>query len=147
MARRGGFFGRLRKAVKNIADAIGEIFTGGEEEPPRREPPKRKPEPPRQTDPYIFWWDYELKRSRTGYFNHKDIIDDLALEYNLSEEDKQELWRDYLHYMVSKNSHFKRNDIRNPFWQKWGIDPDNFDWHAWRDAMGYEHGARKGRYA
>jgi hypothetical protein len=67
----------------------------------------------------------------------------MAAEYNLDEEDKQEIWRDYVHYLVSSKSHYLRNDIHNPFWAKWGVDPDYFDWHAWREAMGYPHGVRR----
>jgi hypothetical protein len=65
----------------------------------------------------------------------------MALTYNLDEEDKRDMWDDYLRYVVGKRgdrASYRRNDIRNPFWQKWGIDPEqDFDWAAWREAMGY----------
>jgi hypothetical protein len=60
---------------------------------------------------------------------------------DLDADDKREMWDDYLEHLVGrKGSHmaYRRNDLRNPFWQKWGIDPEeDFDWQAWREAMGY----------
>jgi hypothetical protein len=72
--------------------------------------------------------------------NHRSIIDDMALTYDLDADDKREMWDDYLRDLVGrKGQHmaYRRNDLRNPFWQKWGIDPESFDWEAWREAMGY----------
>jgi hypothetical protein len=127
VARRGGLFSRIVKAVRDV-------FT--REEPTRRAPaptpPKRDKRPP---DPYLFWWRRNAHRS-TGYLQHKDILDDMALEYDLDADEKLELWQDYTHYMVSRDSHYRRNDVRNLFWQNWGIDPRSFDWQAWREAMG-----------
>lgn len=135
MARRGIF--------SRIASAVRGVFT---REPPRRAPVPPPPAPPptpprrRRVDPYRETWNREIGRTRpTGYLQHRDIIDDMALEYNLDEQDKQELWEDYLHYMVGRRGvrqEYRRNDIRNPFWQNWGIDPDSFDWSAWREAIG-----------
>lgn len=139
MARRG--------FISRIFEAIRGTFTRDE---PRRAPPRPPgpPEPPgkrRPLDPYLNRW-RELTRERTGYLNHKDIIDDMAFEYDLDEDDKQELWEDYLRNMVGRRgirAQYKYHDINNPFWQKWNIDPDSFDWHAWREAMGYPHGRRR----
>lgn len=139
MARRGGLFSRIANAVRGI-------FTRAEE-PPRRapvppQPPGRgaPPRPPKQPpNPYLDSW-RSLTSERTGYLDHRDIIDNMALEYDLDAEDKLELWDDYLEYIVGRRGErmsYRRNDVRNPFWQKWGIDPDGFDWDAWREAMGY----------
>jgi hypothetical protein len=139
---RGGIFSRALRAIQRV-------FT--REEPPRPEPSRaptsgyRPPEQRRQRDrqrarerdPYLFWWDRELRgRERTGYLNHRDIVNDIAEELDLDEDEKQELWRDYTHYMVAGKGPYLRKDERNPFWLKWGIDPDRFDWQGWRDAMG-----------
>jgi hypothetical protein len=137
---RGGFFRRAISAVR-------EFFTGEGEAPPRAAPRSdRDRQRARERDPYLAAWDSQA-RGRTGYLNHREIIDDLASTYDLDEEEKQELWDDYLEYIVGERGErmrYRRNDIHNPFWQKWGIDPEEqFDWHAWREAMGYPHGDRK----
>lgn len=136
MARRGGFFSR-------IVGAIRDAFT--REELPRRAPvsPQEPPERPsrqrrRERNYYLDTWRGNTS-GHTGYLTHKDIIDDLALEYNLDEEDKQELWDDYTQAMVGRRGTrlpYRYNDVNNPFWNKWGIDPDNFDWQRWRETMG-----------
>jgi hypothetical protein len=134
VARGGGFFKRIREAVSSF-------FTGNVEEPPSRAPVRqgRERQRARERDPYLADWDGR-HLNRTGYLNHKDLIDDMALTYNLDESEKRELWNDYMKYIVGRKDErasYRRNDIHNPFWQKWGIDPDSFDWDAWREAMGY----------
>jgi hypothetical protein len=140
--RGGGFFSRLVRAVRNA-------FTGAEEPPPSAPTPResRDRQRARERNPYLDSWDATTRGSRTGFLNHKEIIDDLALTYDLDADDKREMWDDYLRDIVGrKGQHmsYRRNDIRNPFWQKWGIDPESeFDWHEWREAMGYPHGGRR----
>jgi len=140
-----------RGFLSRIVGAIRDAFTRDEEprrtpvppqEPPGRGGPERRRRAP---DPYLDDW-RGLTRERTGYLNHKDIIDDMAFEYNLPEDEKQELWHDYLTYLVGRRgtrAQYRYRDPNNPFWTKWNIDPDSFDWHAWREAMGYPHGRRR----
>jgi hypothetical protein len=140
---RGGFFSRLVSRVRDIF---------------REEPSRATPAPPisrdrdrqraRERDPYLADWD-RRKLDRGNYLGHKDLIDDLAGAYDLDAKDKRELWNDYLRWIVGKRgvrAAYRRSDLRNPFWQKWGIDPEqDFDWWDWREAMGYPHGGRKAR--
>jgi hypothetical protein len=63
---------------------------------------------------------------------------------DLDNRDRRQFWAEYLHYMVSDRSGVKRNDTEsNPFWHRWGLNPDTFGWTEWREAMGYEHGSRR----
>jgi hypothetical protein len=143
---RGGFF---RRAVAAVRD----FFSGEREEAP----PRATPAPPfrdrdrqraRERDPFLADWD-RRKLNRVGYMQHREMIDDMALTYDLDAEEKYEFWQDYLRWIVGKKGvrmQYRRSDLRNPFWQKWGIDPEeDFDWHDWREAMGYPHGNRRSR--
>lgn len=112
--------------------------------------------PPRRRrfsdDPYYqIWQDVTVndpwRRQRgnppaRGFLQHKDFIDMLAYDLDLDEREKRQFWADYNLYMVSHRTRMKRNDPdTNPFWRTWGIDPMNpqaFNWEAWREAMGYE---------
>jgi hypothetical protein len=51
--------------------------------------------------------------------------------------EKYELWQDYLDSMVE--GAYKQDR----FFDLVGISKGDFDWHAWREAMGYPHGGRK----
>lgn len=62
---------------------------------------------------------------------------------NVDEDTKIEYWEAYVRYMVNTQGSYRLNDIRNPFWQITHMHPDNFDWHGWREAMGYPEGARR----
>lgn len=133
---RGGFFSRAVAAVRGF-------FTGESEErrPPRATPrADRDRQRARERDPYLRTWD-EAGLRRTGFQHHRDLVTDMAATYNLDEEEALEMWDDYLEDIVGRRGErmtYRRNDIRNPFWQKWGIDPEeDFDWSDWRDAMGY----------
>jgi len=62
----------------------------------------------------------------------------------MSERERRQFWAEYSHYMVSNRFKGMRNDPdSNPFWRKWGINPDTFNWYGWREAMGYPHGGRR----
>jgi hypothetical protein len=143
MARRGGFLSRITNAIRSV-------FRGAPEPPRRPSPPPGRGAPPRgdrdrqrarERDPYLRSWDANTRGTRGNYFDHRTIIDTLAYSADLPEDERRELWQDYMRYMVGRKGErmsFRRNDpIRNPFWDKWGINPDNFDWQAWREAMGY----------
>lgn len=87
---------------------------------------------------------YKEDRIRPGYLEQREIVEMYTSALDLDAREAREFWADYLHYMVSDRSHVIRNDREsNPFWDEWGIDPDQFDWHGWREAMGYGHGARR----
>ena len=144
---RGGIFSRAVAAVRRV-------FTREEPQRATPRPPTGRGAPPRadrdrqrarQRDPYLADWD-RRRLERGNYLGHKDLIDDLAGQYNLDAEDKYELWQDYLRWIVGKkgaHAQYRRDDLHNPFWQKWGIDPEeDFDWWDWREAMGYPHGGR-----
>lgn len=132
---RGGFFRRAFNAVRDF-------FTGESGEEPSRATPRadRDRQRARERDPMLRDWDRQVGGTRAGYLNHKELIEDMAAANDLDNEDKQALWNDYLKYMVGKRGErapYRRNDLQNPFWQNWGIDPEMFDWDAWREAMGY----------
>jgi hypothetical protein len=63
----------------------------------------------------------------------------------LTRDEQLEVWREFIKF--NQRGDIRRKDPRHPFWQTTGIHPDNFDWHGWREMMGYSHGARMGRYA
>lgn len=80
----------------------------------------------------------------TGFYEHRELIDMYAYDLDLDERQKRQFWADYNLYMVSHRTNYRRNSSDNPFWRTWGINPDrDFDWHAWREAMGYPHGGRR----
>jgi hypothetical protein len=66
----------------------------------------------------------------------------MASDFNIPVSDREDFWKDYIKYMVKGQGRYRRNDIRNRFWQNWNIHPDSFNWWEWREAMGYPHGAR-----
>ena len=138
---RGGFFRRIVSAVRDFF---------AEEEPSRATPAPRVDrdrQRARERDPYLRDWDAH-NLHRTGFMQHKDIVEDMAATYNLDRDEELEMWNDYLTHIVGKRgvrAPYRRNDIRNPFWQKWGIDPEeDFDWSAWREAFGDSPKAGRG---
>lgn len=107
--------------------------------------------PPRNRDGDYYWqiWtevsreDPNRDRPLTGYLEHRELLEPYESGLELDEREKRQFWADYNLYMVSHRTDYKRNDDDNPFWRTWGIDPDQFDWHGWREAMGYPHGGRR----
>lgn len=152
-----GFFGRIGKAIGRTADRIANVFTPKPE--PRRATPRPSPRPApspstppsprgtrdrqraRERDPYLRIWN-QLSRRR-GYLEHRDLMDEVLSGLNVDEDTKLEYWEAYIRYMVNIEGGTRLNDIRNPFWQITHMHPDDFNWYEWREAMGYEHGARK----
>jgi hypothetical protein len=103
----------------------------------------------RDRDPYWQIWD-EVSRNdpnydgnRTGYLEHRDLLREFEFGLDLDEQEKRQFWADYNLYMVSHRTDYRRSDPENPFWGNWNISPDDFDWHGWREAMGYPHGNRR----
>lgn len=81
---------------------------------------------------------------RTGY-SEREIIQE-HLEFvsgfpdwdNMPRYERMEVWRDYLDVMVMGNTdHMTRNE----FFESIGLDPRDFDWEGWREAMGYSRNA------
>jgi hypothetical protein len=74
---------------------------------------------------------------RTGYSEHEIFQTHLELFLSspgITEENRvvqHELWEDYLDSMVEQ-----RLD-RDQWFEEMGIDPRDFDWESWREAMGY----------
>jgi len=160
MARGRGFFGRIADAAGRVADAITRpierLFEGTREPrpqpspptptgPPReREEPSRRERERRLADPWRTEWREQLGRRgrlpsgrRPSYLDNKDFVQDMASDLDLDADETMDFWQDYIKYMVRGKSRYLRRDIRNPFWQRWNIHPDTFDWWEWREAMGY----------
>lgn len=103
----------------------------------------------RDRDPYWQIWDEvtlgdpESRGRRIGYLEHRDFLEQYEGPMDLDESEKRQFWADYNLYMVSKRTDYKRNDPENPFWSRWNLDPDEWNWHGWREAMGYPHGNRR----
>lgn len=93
------------------------------------------------TDP---WRQQPGHRPATGFYEHRELVDMYAYDLDLDERQKRQFWADYNLYLVSHRTNYRRNSSDNPFWRTWSINPDrDFDWHGWREAMGYEHGNRR----
>lgn len=141
MARKGIF--------RRITEGIGRIFRP---EPPQRPtPPPPPPEPtggpgggPGFTGPLRDTWDFTVTerdladiQERTGYSEqelfqlHFEIIK--ALDPEADDEELEEMWQDYLMAFVSDGM------THDTFFETWNIDPRDFDWQVWREAMGYGH--------
>lgn len=109
--------------------------------------------PRRNEDPFYRIYrdntDYEGPRggqhSRPGYLEHRDVTEMYEEDLDLDPQERLQFWADYTRYMVGpKNgTQYQRNAQDNPFFQRWGINPDTFDWHGWREAMGYPQGGRR----
>lgn len=100
-------------------------------------PPRR-----RRSDPFreIFTQINTTRERQRGYLQHREIAEYYEREGDLDSRERREFWADYTFYMTSGKFRGGRyNDPeRNPFWSKWGINPDDFDWADWREAMGYD---------
>ena len=82
---------------------------------------------------------------RPGFLQHREISQEYEVNMDMDRRERMQFWADYNHYLIQRHTSFKRNDPEhNPFWTKYNINPDrNFDWRAWREAMGYPHGNRR----
>jgi hypothetical protein len=96
----------------------------------------------RASDPYLASWNQQADRA--GYLGHRDFFDEKIVgPMDLDPDEKLQLWQDYITYMTKSNNNYRLNNLNNPWWRISGMHPDDFDWWDWREAMGYEHGARK----
>ena len=131
---------------KRVTDAIKRIVAPS---PPRREPPRR--EPPRREEPTRHdrigaereIWRETVHRKA----NYRKNLEAFHAAVDPIEPDPQEqliLWRSYIRNIVNGEGQFRRNDTANLFWRDSGVDPGNFNWAAWREAMGFT-GKRRSR--
>ena len=111
---------------------------------PQPQPRPRAQRPPRRPyDPFRAAWNRHLGSKDWRYQDQRDFMRDIFYTYDISGDRQTEMWRDYVKWMVKPGQKFRRNDPRGPFWRKYGITPSSWDWHAWREAMGYPHGNRR----
>ena len=141
MPRRRGFFRRL-------IDAIRPAPARPPAPPQPPQPPEREPPAPTGTStPFRAIWDHDVSRSvtrqvsrETGYSRneqfqlHQELFASMYL-MELDPAERNQAWHDYLRAFVTNE---QRHDW---FFREWGMDPRDFDWQAWRAAMGY--GRRK----
>jgi hypothetical protein len=92
--------------------------------------------------PFRDTWDDTITQSdildsqeRTGYSEnelfqlHFEIL--YALDPEADPDDRESMWQDYLEAFVT-------GDMRHDtFFEIWNIDPVDFEWAMWREAMGY----------
>jgi hypothetical protein len=161
VARRG-LFGRTLNWLSGHLPGRPEAPSQPPREPPRQPPPPPGREPPERTggggesDPFRREWNADVPRSTitriqdaTGYSRNEIFQAHYELFVSLPgvvEDDRQEqlrLWDIYINSLVVDHGQ-RRNDLSNPFWSEFGLDPRqaDFEWDEWRNAMGY---SRRGK--
>jgi len=143
MARRG--------ILRRILDLIEKPFRTPPRPIPPVEPPLPPPRPPGRPDGGrrgVFWEDWRNTvterdladiQERTGYSErelfqlHSEILS--SLDPEADRDTREDMWQDYLMAFVSDGM------THDAFFEIWNIDPRDFDWQLWREAMGY--GSRK----
>lgn len=132
MARRG-FLGRIGHAIRR--------FVAPPAPPPQREPPPEPPEEPTRGDFRAAWRDLggrgSFRKNLRVFHNKVDPIEP-------DREQQLELWETYIKHVNRGEGRFRRNSSSNQFWRESGIDPVDWDWDVWREAMGYT-GKRRSR--
>lgn len=142
---RGGFFRRIVSGIENIF----------RREPSRPFPPAPPPQPPPPPPgggggggggiyrgPYRESWENNVNDSqvadiqeRTGYSENEIFqahFEVFAMLNPEGDDDEQlQMWDDYLAAFVNGET------THDAFFEEWNIDPRDFDWEMWRDAMGY----------
>jgi hypothetical protein len=94
-----------------------------------------------RADPYRKAWrdnvvDDPLRvRRPIGYQEHRDIVETWMINSRMDERESQEFWDDYSYYMVRKHRDYRYNSDDNPFWRRWNIRPEDWDWDDWREIM------------
>jgi hypothetical protein len=131
MARGGGFLSRIGRAIRNVV-APRPAPTPPPEPPPPREPANRE------------WRDVWRNEGGQGSYRKNLRVFHKVVDPIESDPDEQiALWESYVHNIVRKGRQ-RRNSTSNMFWRDSGIDPADFDWKLWREAMGYT-GKRRSR--
>ena len=129
---RGGFLGRIGRAIRNVVAP-----SPRPSEPPREQPPPSPPEP--TTGSYRQAW-REL-HGKGSFRKHRALFHKHVDKYEEDPNVRRELWDSYVKHIASGESRARRNVANNPFWRESGIHPADFDWRAFRIALGYK---RKG---
>jgi hypothetical protein len=81
--------------------------------------------------------DWQSVSARTGetdqeiFLNHLELATETEFYNSIHPDDFIAFWTDYIDAMVSGVMD------RDQFFEEWDIDPADFDWAAWREAMGY----------
>jgi hypothetical protein len=136
---RGGFAGGLARFGRAITRTIENIFAPS---PPPR-PPAPAPEPPApKPNEYRNVWRHE--RGKGSYRKNRSVFDRMMDDVDTPQDERIELWESYVHNIVNDKGRYRRNSTSNMFWRDSGIDPADFNWAAWRQAMGYT-GKRRSR--
>ena len=134
MARGGGFLSRIGRALRNVV---------APRHPPPREPPRQPPPspPPEAREYRKIWRDDGGKGS---YRKNLKIFHAVVDPVEPDPDGQLELWESYIKNIVKGQGRFRRQSTSNMFWRDSGIDPQDFDWKKWREAMGYT-GKRRSR--
>jgi hypothetical protein len=82
------------------------------------------------------WMQEHLSRPGRTYQKNIDMFRQIPGVAGEPHDEQVELWRSYINNMV-RGAH-RRNDPANPFWSDIGLHPSDFDWDAFRTAMGYK---------
>lgn len=136
MARRG-FLGR-------IVDRVREFIAPPSPPPREREPgPEAPRERERRGDPYRRAW--RDQGGKGSYRKNREVFDKMMdAVHEDDENEREELWESFVRNIVNGKNRPRRQSTDNPFWRDSGIDPSNFRWKDWREAMGYT-GKRRSR--
>lgn len=132
---RGGFLGRIGRAIRNIVAP-----PPSPPQPPKRPPPEEPPPEPTNRDYKRAWRDEGGKGS---YRKHLNVFHNLVDPVEPDPEEQLMLWESYVRNMV-RGGRTRRQSPNNPFWRESGIHPSEFNWANWRIAMGYT-GTRRSR--
>jgi hypothetical protein len=119
-------------------------------------PPERAPEPPRERPrehPELYTgptertfrrvWRQETTR-KADYNKNLEVFHSMVDPIESDPDEQLELWHSYIRNMVNGEGQFRRNSSQNMWWRDSGLDPDNFSWARWREAMGFT-GKRRSR--
>ena len=132
---RGGFLRRIGRAIRRVVAPS----------PPPSPPQRRAPEPPTEREPRGAYRD--IWREQGGgrkYQQHLNLFHNAIDPIESDPQERLELWESYAKYMVHGEGRFRRNSAQNMFWRDSGIDPIDFNWASWREAMGFT-GKRRSR--
>ena len=136
---RGGFLGRIGRAIRNIV---------APSPPPREREREYLPPPPPGGGPPITTADYRRvwrhEHGKGSYRKNLDVFTRLMDDVRMPESEREELWESFIQNINRGQGRYRRNSTFNQFWQDTGIDPAAMDWAKWRIAMGYT-GKRRSR--
>ena|SRR5216683_6032424 len=135
MAWGGGFLSRIGRALQNVV--------APRHPPPPREPPRQPPpSPPPEVREYRKIW--RDKGGKGSYRKNLKVFHAVVDPVEPDPDGQLELWESYVKNIVKGQGRFRRQSTSNMFWRDSGIDPQDFDWKNWREAMGYT-GKRRSR--